>query len=225
MSKPKVKVSITCPRCSAKNVKEANNYHKIIHGDYFKVKDVLDFDEVNENVKSGVYQPFILSDLYHYINHFPCCGCGKNIKISYHNTRSYSDGSRDIYTVQPAGNFIDPVFIKRFFAYLDTKGRGVIGDSLVCQKQIFVKRVWNLIKHNFKDRLFMIRDGNGDRVMIYIGSVAYYLGHGEEVIVYATTPLGKLLYLKLSEYDLNKLEYVEIPNDLGKQIMAYIGEM
>jgi hypothetical protein len=225
MAKPKVKVSITCPRCGVKNVKEANNYHKIIHGDYFKVNDVLDFDEVNENVKSGVYQPFILSDLYHYINHFPCCGCGKNIKITYHNVRSWGGESQDIYTVQPAGNFIDPVVIKRFFAYLDTKGRSQIEGKNVCQKQIFVTRVWNLIKHKFKDRPFMMRDSNGDRQIIYIGGISYHLGYGEEIAFYGISPLGKMAYYKLSQYDMQKFEYVEIPHDLCKQIMGYIGEM
>jgi len=225
MSKPKVKVSITCPRCGEKNIKEVNNYHEIIHGEYFKVDDILDFDDIKAKVDSKVFAPFILSDAYHYITPFACCGCGKNIKISYTHTRSYVREHTDIYTVEPAGKFIDPMFIERFFKYLDTKGRHQIKGKTVCQKEIFVSRVWNRIKHTFKDRPFMIRDENNDRQIIYIGGVGYYLGHGEEIALYGVTPLGKMLYLKLSQYNMQKFEYVEVSHELCKQIMGYMGEM
>jgi hypothetical protein len=224
--KPKVKVSITCPRCGEKNVKETNNYHEIIHGDYFKETDILDFEDIKEKIKSEVYAPFILSDAYHYITPFACCERDKNIKITYTQNRSWGGYDKiDVYTVEPAGNFIDPVCIERFFKYLETKGRSVIDGKKICQKEIFVNRVWNLIKHQFKDRPFMIRDDKGDRQIIYIGAVGYYLGYGEEIAFYGVTPLGKMCYIRLSKHDMQKFEYIEIPHDLCKQISAYMGEM
>lgn len=229
--KPKVKVSITCPHCEAKNVREANNYHGILHKQYFKQKDILDFEDVKAKVNSGEYQYSILWDIFSWITPFVCDECGKGIKLHHVDSRKWNDTNGNAFLVVKAGKFIDPVFIKKLFKYLEPKNRGVGKDyspnnnlHLKCQKEIFINRVWKKIRHHFTKRLFIIHI-NGNKELVYIGGVSYHLGYGEELDVMCATPIGHFMCLRLSEYAMQNLEYIEVPVSLGQELTKFSNEM
>lgn len=230
--KPKVKVSITCPHCECKNVREANPYHGILHKQYFKQKDILDFEETKSKVDSGEYPYSILWDILSWMKPFLCDECGKGIKL-YHVERSqWNETTGRGFLVVKAGKFIDSDFIDRLFKYLEPKNRGVGKDynpnnnlHLKCQKEIFINRVWQKVKDHFTDRLFIIKDSQENKHLLYIGGVSYHLGYGEELDVFGIAPTGQVKCLRLSKYDMQNLEYVRVHGSLGRELMKLSAEM
>lgn len=223
----KIKLSMQCPHCSADNITEVNEYHEVIHGEYFKGMDVLKF----EDLKSEKYPEFLISDAYHYVKPFLCSSCGNRMKVNYHQPNQYSYllpdfNRRNCYKVEKSGDYLDNDMIKRFFKYLQSKERGIPKDSKSnkCQKEIFTNRLWKKVSKQFTNRPFQIKIDHG-RDIAYVMGISYHLGWSEEIDIYFVNIYGKMYTVTLNENDLMNLEFLHFPDDTAKAIMENINKM
>lgn len=226
--KPKVKVNITCPHCGADNVRESNNYHDILHKEYFDVDEVQDFNDIISKIDSGEYPYSILVDAYYWLGHFYCNECGKGVKI---NQRPYRHGQEShttkAFSIRKAGKVLPYDVVKRFWKYLESKKREIPSDAIgyvKCEKQRFVDRVWKVLRPHVVDIPFLIKDNDGYRDIVYIGNIEYLLGWGEEIYLTVCNTMGKLYQIKLDHNGMKDFEWVEVDKDLAKKNMALLNE-
>ena len=236
MSTQKVKVNIDCPHCSAGNTREANNYHSVIHGEFFHVNDIIDFEYVKKKIDNNEYPYHILSDLSAYIKPFKCIICEGRVKLVNEYNRYNKINATHPFKIKKAGNILPTAVVNKFFKYLEAKERGIGRDTprtkgesgydihIKCEKEVFTDRVWNLIKKDIIKKPFAVMvDGNLE--VVYIGGMQYALGWGDSIKLYCYTLLGKPITIKIDNQSAIDFEYLEFPEDTAKSTMAFIGSM
>jgi hypothetical protein len=229
-TKKKVLVSYDCPHCEKELVVETNNYHSILHGEYFLPSEVQSFEEIKTKVKDGDMPYSILIDSYSWMRENTCDHCKKNINVIMTEGSFRGDPKKETwrFKVVKAGNRIPRKSIEKLFTMLNSKDRGTSKNSndnyVPCEKERFVTKLWHRIAKDIAKVPWVIKT-EGFKDVVYIGRVEYTLGHGEEIKLTMFSIVGKMYQINLSQFDLNNLEYLPFDSEVAKTVMNSISEM
>jgi hypothetical protein len=229
--KPQVKLSVECPHCKETIVRETQNYHSIIHGPYFHKDEVIPFETIKEKVKSGEWEYSLLHDAYSWSQYFTCDHCNSHVSIVEEEGSFRGDRFKETwrFKVKKAGNRLDRKFLDRFFNKLDTFSRNAPDDYEVtgnrkCRKQIFVEKVWALIKKDIIKKPWVVKTDTYKGI-VYIGGMEYVLGYSEEVRLYCYDMTGSLIDIKLDQFNSSRLEWLPFEDEVAKKVYAAIFSM
>ena len=231
MSKPKVKISVECPHCGQTIVHETNDYHKVIHGDYFKKDDVIPFELLKEKVKNEEWPYGILHDTFGWSRHFQCDHCNKYVAVVLTDDtyKSRPEDETWRFEVKKAGKRLDPKLINRLFEKLGRFSRGIPIDAKVnahvkCQKEVFIERVWEALNKDIVKVPWVIKTEKYKGI-VYIARMDYTLGYGEAITLHCFDVCGSLMTLSLSIIDLYTLEYLPFENETAQKVYTAIFSM
>jgi hypothetical protein len=229
--KPQCKISYECPHCKETIVRETHNYHKVIHGKYFKKDEVVPFETIKEKVESGEWSFGILHDAFAWSRYFTCDHCSSHVSVvmgegSFNGDR-YKETWR--FKVQKAGNRLDGDKVKRLFEKIGKFSRNVPDDyketgNHHCEKEIFMQRVWKLISKDIAKKPWVIKTDKYKGIM-YVARIDYALGHYEDIKITGFDISGQMVDLTLNEGDLARLEWLPFEDEIAKQVYMAIFSM
>jgi len=214
-----VRFKMKCAHCKESNIITTGKYHSVLYEDYFKDDEILDFEEVadkfNKDIKTGGVLQTMYSNKFN--GRFTCEHCSKKSKIIY-NRNIYT--RRESYLIEKSGNLLNGDFVCKLFNYLETKTRYIPTDSkaTICEKEVFINKVWNKIKPNFINKAYLIKCDDR-KVIAYLYNVDYNLGWGDALILKFVSVFGEFHNIIVNINELIKFEYIEVDNEFANKII------